>query len=175
MNILIILQPVCGFTKWITRGPWATSLTWKTFPNNEWIWAKLWLLKHNFKRRYIPPLKRSDSSFEQTCGPLTQRCVMHSLIISFPVIPEKKILISRQYIFTFFALLSPFGKWRSSSFGKLYPKMLCATSVWTQWFWKRRFSNVSALSLFPHYMYLPLKRVVALHMIKFESPCTQGW
>lgn len=54
-----------------------------------------------FKRRYIPPLKRSDFSFEQTCGPLTQRCVMHSLIISFPVIPEKKILNSRQCIFTF--------------------------------------------------------------------------
>ena len=121
-----------------------------------------------FKRRYIPPLKRSDFSFEQTCGPLTQRCVMHSLIISFPVIPEKKILISRQCIFTFLRYYLP-----SENDVVLHLENFIQRCFVPRLF-ELRGSGKEDFQIFPHNMYLPLIRVVALHMIKFESPFTQG-
>ena len=40
-------------SKWITKGPWATSLTWETFHSKKQAWAKLWLSSS----RYHLPLE----------------------------------------------------------------------------------------------------------------------
>ena len=40
-----------------TRGPWAISLSWETFPSNKRTWAKLWFYKQ-IKSVIISPWKR---------------------------------------------------------------------------------------------------------------------
>ena len=72
----------------MTRGPYGTSLTWKTFPNNKQASAKIWFYQYKGKNnklqnkvRYFPFEKRNDHLSVKKLIPSIQGCLYKAWLI----------------------------------------------------------------------------------------------
>ena len=98
----------------LTRGPWATSLTWENSSNH--------LTKYDYIITLIKRRKKKNlreiigSSFEEICIPFTQGCFVPSLVEIGSVVLAKRIFQFHQCLFSLFQNYIPLEKWRCPSF-----------------------------------------------------------
>ena len=136
------------------------------------VWLKLaqWF----WRRRFLNFVK----VFSLLCSylPLGKGVAIHLNKLEFPILKDTLCQVSlklaqwfwrRRFlnfvnVFSLFVIISPL---------KRAGPIIC--QVWlklVQWFWRRFLNFVNVFLLFHNYMYLPLKKDVALQLNKLESP-----